>query len=211
MQDGLLHSTSRGLSQGNHTGMGFREKQGAGTTTALHVPGMQIDALPNDTHGRILNSVLTMVGQMGISKGSDTGPTVSAGTGMSGRHRPVMSPPPRQKLGVNETAHMSITTTANRDTTIILPRIAKRLSDQMQPDRMVPFRRCFCQEPSVCSGIHSLTDGECPWPILACQPSKSTSPLSKGELESILRSYPLLVGGSGAKALSPGTMVTNVD
>ena len=38
-----LHSASSGLSHGNHTGMGFRERQGAGNSMDLQVPG--------DAHG----------------------------------------------------------------------------------------------------------------------------------------------------------------
>jgi hypothetical protein len=42
----LEHSTSRGLSQGIQIGIGFSEKHGAGNSMAVHVPGMQTDALP---------------------------------------------------------------------------------------------------------------------------------------------------------------------
>jgi hypothetical protein len=47
----LEHSTSKGLSQGIHMGIGFREKHGAGISMAVHVPGMQMDALPMLTQG----------------------------------------------------------------------------------------------------------------------------------------------------------------
>ena len=47
------HSTSSGLSQGIHTGIGFREKQGVGNSMDLHVPGIQTEALPMLTQGRM--------------------------------------------------------------------------------------------------------------------------------------------------------------
>jgi hypothetical protein len=88
-----LHSTSRGLSHGIQTGIGFSDKHGAGNSMALHVPGMQTDALPRLIQGSTWNSVFRSVGQMGISKGMEIGPTVSGGTGRSGKHgRPGESP-----------------------------------------------------------------------------------------------------------------------
>jgi hypothetical protein len=50
---GGQHSTSSGLSQGNQTGIGLRERQGAGSSMGVLVPGMQIEAFPNVTQGRI--------------------------------------------------------------------------------------------------------------------------------------------------------------
>ncbi len=49
----LEHSTSSGLSQGIQMGIGFKEKHGAGSSMDLHVPGIQIDALPRLTQGRM--------------------------------------------------------------------------------------------------------------------------------------------------------------
>jgi hypothetical protein len=116
---GVVHSMSKGLSHGNHTGIGLSEKQGAGTSIAVPVPGMQIDALPSDTHGRMLNSVLTMVGHTGTSNGRETGPTLSGGTGMSGRQGRV-PPAPKQMAGTTARA-LTSTTTANRRATITNP------------------------------------------------------------------------------------------
>jgi hypothetical protein len=48
-----LHSVSRGLNHGIHTGIGFKERQGAGNSIALEVPGRQTDTFPKLTHGRI--------------------------------------------------------------------------------------------------------------------------------------------------------------
>ena len=53
---------------------------------ALQVPGIQTDALPKLIQGSTWNSVFRSVGQMGISKGMEIGPTVSGGIGRSGRH-----------------------------------------------------------------------------------------------------------------------------
>ena len=78
------HSTSSGLSHGNHTGMGFSEKQGAGNSMVLQVPGIQTEARPILTQGRMLNSVLISVGQIGRSNGIEMGPTLSGGMGRSG-------------------------------------------------------------------------------------------------------------------------------
>jgi len=49
----LEHSTSSGLSQGIQMGIGFNDRQGAGNSMVLHVPGIQTDALPRLTQGRI--------------------------------------------------------------------------------------------------------------------------------------------------------------
>jgi len=76
-------------------GIGFREKQGAGNSTAEHVPGMQMDAFPKLTHGRMLNSVFSSVGHIGTSKGSEIDPTDSGGMGRSGGHGLVAGPPAR--------------------------------------------------------------------------------------------------------------------
>jgi len=86
------HSASSGLSQGNQKGTGLREKHGAGISTDRHVPGRQMEAFPNVTHGRMWNSVLIMVGHMGTSNGTGMGPTDSGGMGRSGR----------QSLGLQE-------------------------------------------------------------------------------------------------------------
>lgn len=149
MQAGVVHSISRGLSHGIHTGIGLREKQGAGTSIALHVPGMQMDALPNDTHGRILNSVLTMVGHTGTSNGRETGPTLSGGTGMSGRQGRGL-PAPKQTVGPSAIALTSTTITANRETTITHPDTAERpYARKCEGDimkRMLPSRHAICQE-----------------------------------------------------------------
>lgn len=79
-----LHSTSRGRSQGNQTGIGFNDKHGAGNSMALQVPGIHTDALPRLIHGNMWNSVFRSVGQTGRSNGIDIGPTVSGGIGRSG-------------------------------------------------------------------------------------------------------------------------------
>ena len=151
MQVGVVHSTSKGRSHGNHTGIGLREKQGAGTSIALHVPGMQMDALPSDTHGRILNSVLTMVGHTGTSNGKDTGPTVSGGTGMSGRQGRAL-PAPKQTVGPSAMALTSATITANRETTITYPNTAERPYERRYKrgimEWMLPSRYLLCQERS---------------------------------------------------------------
>jgi hypothetical protein len=86
-----LHSTSRGRSQGNQTGTGFSDRQGAGTSTCLP-PGRHTEAFPKLTHGRMWNSVLIRVGHMGRSNGTDTGPTLSGGMGRSGAQRAYGSP-----------------------------------------------------------------------------------------------------------------------
>jgi hypothetical protein len=67
-------------------GMGFKDRHGAGNSTDLQVPGIHTDALPKLTHGRMWNSVFSRVGQIGISKGRPIGPTLSGGTGRSGKH-----------------------------------------------------------------------------------------------------------------------------
>jgi hypothetical protein len=48
-----LQSTSKGLSQGIQMGMGFKDRHGAGNSTDLPVPGMQTEALPKLTQGRM--------------------------------------------------------------------------------------------------------------------------------------------------------------
>lgn len=80
----LVHSTSSGLSHGIHMGIGFREKQGAGISIAVHVPGIQMDALPKLTQGMMWNSVLSRVGHTGTSNGRGMDPTLSGGIGRSG-------------------------------------------------------------------------------------------------------------------------------
>lgn len=81
-----MQSTSKGLSHGIQKGMGFRDRHGAGNSTDLHVPGMHTEALPKLIHGRMWNSVLSRVGQIGMSKGRPIGPTLSGGIGRSGMH-----------------------------------------------------------------------------------------------------------------------------
>lgn len=160
MQAGVVHSMSKGRSHGSHTGIGLREKQGAGTSIALHVPGMQMDALPNDTHGRILNSVLTMVGHTGTSNGRDTGPTLSGGTGMSGRQGREL-PAPKQTVGPSAMTLIITMITANRETTIMYPYPAERPYEQRYERRsmkwMLPSRCPWCQARSVSESEHSLT------------------------------------------------------
>ena len=82
--DRSLHSTSRGLSHGIQMGMGFRDRQGAGNSIALPVPGMHTDTFPRLIHGKIWNSVLSRVGQMGTSNGTEIFPTLSGGIQRSG-------------------------------------------------------------------------------------------------------------------------------
>jgi hypothetical protein len=98
--EGAAHSTSRGRSHGNQNGTGFREKQGAGNSIEVHVPGRQTEAFPKVTHGKILNSVLIIVGHMGISNGMGIGPTLSGGIGRSGRHTRGAHSAERQYIGV---------------------------------------------------------------------------------------------------------------
>jgi hypothetical protein len=81
-------------------GIGFSEKHGAGMSTLLPQPGKHTEALLKLTQGRIWNSVFRMVGQIGTSKGMDTPPRVSGGTGRSGMHGPGPLLTPQQKAGV---------------------------------------------------------------------------------------------------------------
>ncbi len=66
--------------------MGFREKVGAQNSMALEEHGIQMEALPRLTHGKMLNSVLSRVGHTGTSKGREMAPTDSGGMGGSGIH-----------------------------------------------------------------------------------------------------------------------------
>ena len=76
----------RGLSQGNQTGMGLRDRDGAGNSIALQEPGMQTEAFEKLSHGKMWNSVLMMVGHMGRSNGKPMQPTLSGGMHGSGGH-----------------------------------------------------------------------------------------------------------------------------
>ena len=118
----LVHSTSSGRSQGNQTGMGFNDRHGAGNSMDLHVPGMQTDAVPKLSQGRILNSVLMSVGQIGTSKGTEMDPTVSGGTGGSGRQGRGPQPPPRHSAGPNKRAETTIKTSTKQRDLISIPR-----------------------------------------------------------------------------------------
>lgn len=120
MHAGSEQSISKGLSQGNQTGIGLSDRHGAGNWMALHVPGMQMVALPNDTHGRMLNSVLTMVGQMGTSNGIEMGPTVSGGTGRSGIQAGA-PPPAKDETDRHINAHISAVQPAILAGTILFP------------------------------------------------------------------------------------------
>ncbi|MEW6138881.1 MAG: hypothetical protein AB1733_11670 [Thermodesulfobacteriota bacterium] len=100
--------------------MGLSDRHGAGNWIALPVPGMQMVALPNDTHGRMLNSVFTMVGQMGTSNGIEIGPTVSGGTGGSGIQTGA-PPPAKDETDRHIKAHISAVQTANLAGTILFP------------------------------------------------------------------------------------------
>ena len=79
-----MDSTSRGRSHGIQIGSGFRDKTGVGISMDLHEPGRQIEDFPKLTHGRIWNSVLSTVGQIGRSNGTVTDPIDSGGMGRSG-------------------------------------------------------------------------------------------------------------------------------
>jgi hypothetical protein len=49
----FLHSASKGLNQGNHTGIGFNDGHGTLNSIALQLPGKQTETLLKLTHGRI--------------------------------------------------------------------------------------------------------------------------------------------------------------
>lgn len=51
----------------------------------VQAPGRQTEAFPMVIQGRMLNSVLMIVGHMGTSNGTGIAPTLSGGTGRSGR------------------------------------------------------------------------------------------------------------------------------
>lgn len=121
----LEHSTSRGRSQGNQTGIGFKERHGAGKSMDRHVPGMHTDAFPKVSHGRMLNSVLTSVGQMGTSNGREMEPTLSGGTGRSGTQGRGPYPPPRHNAGPRRSAETTIITSTKRGDLISIPRTAE--------------------------------------------------------------------------------------
>ncbi|MCX5861870.1 MAG: hypothetical protein NTW27_07090 [Deltaproteobacteria bacterium] len=80
----------------------------------LQVPGRQIEALPKVTQGKILNSVLIIVGHTGISNGMGIGPTLSGGTGRSGTQIRGMHSAESQCSGTAKT------TAATKRTIIIL-------------------------------------------------------------------------------------------
>jgi hypothetical protein len=150
MHAGPEQSISRGLSHGNQTGMGLSDRHGAGNWIALPVQGMQMVALPNDTQGRMLNSVFTMVGQMGTSNGTEMGPTVSGGTGGSGIQTGA-SPPAKDETDRHINAHISALQTANLAGTILFPHYNGTTACQeiQSSDRMLPLRQAGCQERST--------------------------------------------------------------
>jgi hypothetical protein len=118
-------STSRGRSQGNQTGMGLSERHGAGNSMALHVPGIQTEAFPKVIQGRIWNSVLMRVGQMGKSNGMEMGPTLSGGTGASGGQGRGPQPAPKHSTGDTTRAHTTIITIANLEANMTIPQHSK--------------------------------------------------------------------------------------
>ncbi len=104
-----------GLSHGIQTGIGFSDKDGAGNSIALHVPGIQTDALPKLIQGSTQNSVFRSVGQMGISNGIEIGPTDSGGIGRSGKHARGGQSPVREYTGAAiKTRTPTIIMTASR-------------------------------------------------------------------------------------------------
>jgi hypothetical protein len=119
------HSTSNGRNQGNQTGMGLSERHGAGNSTALQVPGIQTEAFPKVIHGRILNSVLMRVGQMGRSNGTEMDPTLSGGTGGSGGQGRAPQPAARPSTGDITSAHTTIVPIAILEANMTIPRNSK--------------------------------------------------------------------------------------
>lgn len=103
-------------------GMGFKERQGAGNSIAVHVPGMQIEAFPKLTHGRILNSVFRSVGHTGTSKGMGIVPTDSGGMGRSGGHGRAAGPPATLTEVMRKGARTIKTNTGKRRELISIPR-----------------------------------------------------------------------------------------
>lgn len=115
----LTISASTGRNQGNQTGIGFRDRLGAGNSMLLQVPGMHTEALPKLIQGRIWNSVFTMVGHMGTSKGRDIDPTLSGGMGGSFKHGRGPGAPAEAKTAHPSTHMPTRITTTDLDTLIV--------------------------------------------------------------------------------------------
>jgi hypothetical protein len=101
--------------------MGFRERQGAGNSMGAQAPGRQIEALPIVIHGKILNSVLISVGHTGTSNGTGIGPTLSGGTGRSGRHTRGAHSAEMQCIGVARNARAMISNILILKTLMAIP------------------------------------------------------------------------------------------
>ncbi len=114
-----MTSASTGRSQGNQTGTGFNERLGAGNSMLLQVPGIQTEALPKLIQGRIWNSVFTMVGQIGTSKGRPIEPTLSAGMGGSCRQGRGPGAPAEATAAAPITSALTRITTTKLDTLIV--------------------------------------------------------------------------------------------